>query len=472
MSGNEGGGTGQAPGPSLPSSGDSRGLMKKAGRLVAVAVLAVVLLAAGGLGLWRSAGSDVPPAPLRADAGGSLGELPVVGAGTLLQTIQALQLRLRKYPTDWRSFAELGLAYVQQGRVTADPSYYPKAEGVLRRSLELHGSDNFEADTGMGALAAARHDFSGALDWARRARKINPYNANVYGVMGDAEIELGRYATAFATLQHMVDLRPDLSSYARVSYARELQGDVPGAIAAMRLAVDSAGSADDAAFADYQLGELQFNSGHVAAAARLYLRATQAAPDYFPPQAALAKVAWAGGERSAAIRRYRSVVSRYPSPEYVIALGDLYSIDGDAEEARREYALVGVEERLFRANGVNVDLELALFDADHGRAGAALREARAEWARRHSIHVADALAWALYANGRYSQALPYADRALSLGYRNALFFFHRGMIEMKLGRGRAARGDLSRAVAINPDFSILHAPQARRALATLGGAPR
>ena len=170
-------------------------------------------------------------------------------------------------PTDWQAFASLGLAYVQQARVTADPSYYPKAEGVLERSLGLERNDNFAAMVGMAALAAARHDFAGALRWGEQAQAINPYNGNVYGVIGDAQVELGRYQDAFATFQTMVDTRPGVASYARVSYARELMGDVPGAIKAMVAARDIAGTPADSAWASYQLGELYFNQGDLDDAA-------------------------------------------------------------------------------------------------------------------------------------------------------------------------------------------------------------
>src|SRR6185436_19174759 len=138
-----------------------------------------------------------------------------------------------------------------QARVTADPSYYPKAQGVLRRSLGLERDDNFAAMVGMAALAAARHDFAGALRWGEQAKSINPYNGNVYGVIGDAQVELGRYRDAFATFQTMVDTRPGVASYARVSYARELMGDVPGAVQAMEAARDIAGTPADAAWASY-----------------------------------------------------------------------------------------------------------------------------------------------------------------------------------------------------------------------------
>ena len=174
--------------------------------------------------------------------------------GSLDATIATLQEHLRANPSDWRGLASLGLAYIQQARVTADPSYYPKAEGVLRRSLQIDRTENLDALVGMGALAAARHDFAGALRWGLQAKALNPYNASVYGVIGDAEIELGRYHQAFATFQTMVDTRPDVSSYARVSYARELMGDVPGAIEAMKGAQAFAGSSADAAWAAYQVG--------------------------------------------------------------------------------------------------------------------------------------------------------------------------------------------------------------------------
>jgi len=435
-----------------------------------VVSLAIALLAVGSLGPFGNRphdparGRDV----LGTDPAGSLQGHPVILSGSLQQAIASLQARLRAVPEDWGAWATLGLAYVQQARVSADPSFYPKAEGALRRSLRLHAEGNFEADTGEGALAAARHDFAGALRWGERARSVNPYNGNGYGVVGDARVELGRYDQAFATFQRMVDLEPDLASYARVSYARELQGDVGGAIAAMRLALGAAGTPEDRAFAASQLGDLYFNSGRLDDAERSYREAVAATPEYMPPQAGLARVAWARGDLEGAIRQFADVVSRYPSPEYLIALGDLDTVAGRGADAAEQYATVRVEERLFQAAGVDVDLELALFDADHGNPAHAVEEARAEWNRRHSILVADALAWSLSRAGRADEALPYVRLAGKLGYRSALLAFHAGMIERATGDPAGARRDLRLALDINPHFSILHAVTARRTLAALG----
>jgi tetratricopeptide (TPR) repeat protein len=402
----------------------------------------------------------------------SLPDPVVVQSGSLAQLVSGLQARSRALPNDWNALASLGLAYVQQARVSADPSYYPKAQGALNRSLQLNDSSNFNALVGMAALAAARHDFAGALTWGRKAEAMNPDNGNVHDVIGDALIELGRYPDAFRDLQIAVDTKPDISSYARASYADELQGDVRGAVGIMQLAFQSSGTAQDRAWTLNQLGDLSFNSGHLVQAGESYQRAIQMDPTFVPPHAGLARVLAAQGRTVAAIRDLKWVVARYPLPEYVIALGDLHRSVGQGEEAARQYGLLHAEEQLFRANGVNMDLEIALFDADHRvNLAAGLAAARAEWSRRHSIHVADALGWELFANGRPAEALRYVNLALGLGMRNALFFFHRGMIEWSLGRTMAARRDMAAALSINPSFSILWSKEAARLLAQMGGAP-
>jgi tetratricopeptide (TPR) repeat protein len=442
--------------------------MTRTAKILTVTVLAATLFGVAGIGAFRTLHAETPPAaPVSAPDSTALFAPAGVGLDAIIAQLQA---QLTRSPQDWKSYAYLGLAYVQQARTTADPTYYPKAQGVLETSVRLHPRGNEEALVGLAALAAARHDFSGALRDGERARALDPYDANVYGVIGDAELELGRYPAAFATFQHMVDLKPTLSSYARVSYARELQGDVPGALRAMVFARDVAGTQADVAWSSFQIGELYFNSGRSDLARAAYRRGIQADPNYVPNDAGLAKVAWAQGDVQTAIAGYRRVVQRYPAPEHVIALGDLYASIGETAQARRQYALVRAEERLFRANGVNVDLELSLFDADHGDPAAALAAARAEWGRRHSIHVADAYAWALHANGRDAEAARMSTFAMSLGTRNALFFFHAGMIELRLGHRDAARALLARALDTNPHFSILHAPEAARTLAALGGA--
>ena len=434
-------------------------------RVVAAAGIAVGLFVVGALGPFRAGPSSGDEPPVSQRAGDYLG--PTASAADLDAAIVSLQTRISSQPDDSDSLATLGLAYIQKARVSADPSYYPKAETTLTRSLELEDAGNFAAMLGLGALDLARHEFAEALNWGRRAKQINPDNAQIRGVIGDAYLELGLYAKADRAFQEMVDLRPDLSSYARASYARELRGDVPSAIRFMKLAEGAAGTSNDAAWTSYQLGELYFNSGRYDEASLAYRKGRYLDPSFVSPQVGIAKIAATRGDYERATAILERVTRRQPLAEYVILLGDLYAASGRADEATAQYELVGAIEKLYRSNGVNVDLEQALFDANHGHAERALEVATTEHERRSSVHVADALAWAHYAGGNYSDALRYSKKALRLGTRNALFHFHAGMIATKLGHTGAARRHLSAALGINPHFSFLHAPTAMKTLEEL-----
>lgn len=384
------------------------------------------------------------------------------------ESTETLQGALRADPDDWRSWARLGLAYVEDARVTANPALYPKAQGALERSLELKAEGNASALIGRAALANARHDFAEGLEWGERARSTDGGRAEAHGVIGDSLVELGRYDDAFAAYQQMVDLAPGLASYTRAAYALELQGDVDGARRTLELALGAAVAPKDMAFAHHSLGELAWHSGDIGEARSHYEQSTRLDPAFVPPQAGLARVEAASGDAERAISRWKAVADRSPLPEYVAELADLYLATGRPAEAEQQFALLQAQRALLEANGVNVELELALFSADHGvDLHEGLRAAESEWRRRKSIHVADALAWQLHAHGRHREALEVSDEALRLGTRNALFLFHRGMIHQSLGDERAARADLERAMATNPHFSILHAPAAARALAAV-----
>lgn len=449
--------------------------MRRAGGILAALglgaalVIAVAILAPVTLSPRRGESGIAPTQPPEA------GELlsPATAGGTLKGRIRALQTRLEEDGRrSWRLYASLGLAYLQEARASADPSYYGRAAGVLRRSLDLNRSENLEAMLGMGTLAAARHDFRGALAWGRRAREINPHNPHAWGLIGDALFELGRYEAGRDAYQAMIDRRPDLASYARIAYARELTGDVDGAVEAMRLAAAVAsGSPEDGAWAQYQLGELLFGSGRLDAAQRAYRHGAALAPRHPLPRVGLAKIDAARGDVRRAARRVGEVVSGYPAPEFAILAGDLFRLAGERREARAHYDLVRATQRLLRANGVDTDLEIALFNADHRPgSGRVLKEARSAYASRPSVQAADALAWALYSSGRYRQARAFSREALRLGTREGLFHFHAGMISLRLGDRKRARAHLSNALAMDPYFSWLHAPGARRTLQRLSPA--
>ena len=395
------------------------------------------------------------------------------GEAPLPRTVADLQAHLRDNPGDWQGWAALGLGYVDEARATGNPSLYPKADGAFDKSLSLRPDGNAAALAGRGALANARHDFAAGLRFADEAIGHDGSNAQAAAIRGDALVELGRYEDAFSAYQRAVELAPGLASYTRAAYALDLQGDVAGAARSLELALGDAFTPQDLAFANFSLGELAWNRGDLEGARRHYTRAAGADPTALGPKAGLARAAAASGSVDDAIARWREVVERGPLPEYVAELVNLYQVTGRAAEAQQQLDLLGAQRALLTANGVNGDLELALFSADHRvDLDQGLAAAQAEWVRRKSIHAADALAWQLHAHGRHVEALVLADQALRLGTPSALFHFHRGMIHQAIGDRAAARRDLTRALAINPHFSALHAPAAHEVLAGLDGGAR
>jgi tetratricopeptide (TPR) repeat protein len=428
-----------------------------------VAAIAATVSLLGGI--LRDHGGPAPAAAVRLAGGGGDFRAGFSQGGNTAGLILELQSSLRANAEDERSWALLGLAYQQRARETGDPSYYPRSEGALRDALTLDPKDPL-VYSGLGSLALSRHRFREALSLGRRARELAPYTARSYGVIGDALVELGRYHRAFRAFDRMSALRPSLSSYARVSYARELLGRTRAAVSAMKLAIDAAsGVAEPTAWTHVQLGKLYFNHGRYTAAAREERFALRIFPGYAYGLDALAQSEAALGHIAQAIALERRAVAAIPLPQYVAFLGDLYRVSGHPRLARQQYALIGAIEQLLHANGVRTDLEIALFQVDHGiDLEGALRRARIGHAERPSIDGDDVLAWALARTGRCGEALDYSKRALRLGTLDALKFFHRGTIERCLGHQTAARNWFSRALRLNPQFSVLWSPVARRAL--------
>jgi tetratricopeptide (TPR) repeat protein len=365
------------------------------------------------------------------------------------------------------AYAELGSAYLQKVRENGDAGFYPRAQEAFGLALRRDPGD-LAAVVGQGTLALARHDFRKALTLGRRARRLASEATSPFPVVVDALVELGRYDEAEQALQELVDRKPGLPAYARISYFRELRGDLPGALAAMELAV-SAGAAtpEGLAYVKSLQGTLELNQGRLGRAATAYRAALRAQRAFAPAQAGLARVAAARGRLGEATDRLRRVVDRLPLPEYVVALGEAELAAGRTGQAREDLDLVRAERRLLSVNGVNTDVELALFEADHGDHAAGVELGRRAWEAAPSVRSADALGWALTAAGRPAEGYAFARRALRTGWREPFALYHAGLSARAAGERTEARRLLARLLAQAPRFSALYAPRAQRALEEL-----
>ncbi|MEV8639234.1 tetratricopeptide repeat protein [Streptosporangium sp. NPDC051023] len=424
-------------------------------------------LAVGGA-LFALFGSDGPSGATRTlrDTGMETSR-PTSAPPDLADFITGAEAYLRGHPADARIWADLGGAHVEQARRTGDPAHYARARSAFERSLRL--SPEVDAMIGMGALANARHEFGAARSWGLRARRAAPYRWSLYAVLTDAYTELGRYGKAERALQRMLDGRPDVASLSRAAHLLRLRGQTERARAVLQRTRSMASAPADLALCDFQLGELEWGEGRPREALRAYGQALTADPGHAPSFAGRARAEAALGWTGAAIRDYGAAVAR--DPGFAAELGELYEYLGQPARAAQQYAVFAAEHRLMRAKGVADDLEAGRFAADHGDPGSAVRRLSAEWRRRGSVEVADALGWALHRAGRDAEAAGYAARAERLGDRDALFAYHRGEIERALGHTTSARAHLTRALRINPYFSLQDAPRARQALIELREAP-
>ncbi len=436
--------------------------------LISLGLAVVLFLAAAIVGRGGDDATQQTAEPLaRSDV---LSVAEVANSGDLTATITALQARLERLPADSEAWAALGSAYIQQARITGNPGYYDQASGALARSLEEQPEDNYSALTGQSALAAARHDFASALKLARQSRRINSFSAATEGMLVDALVELGRYREATKAAQRMVDLKPAVPSYTRVSYIFELRGELQGARFAMQEALKVAYSPDDKAFALFQLGELAFNAGDFETAAQHYASGMELAPSFVPLLYGQAKAAAALGDTGQAVSDFQTVVDRLPLPGYLKEYADLLTSLGRDDEAEQQRELITAQQQILEAAGVDLDSELALYAADAGEAETSLQAAERAFAKRKGIFTEDAYAWALHVNGRDRDALPHIRRAQRLGTKSALLAYHQGAIEEALRKDAAAAESYARALDINPYFSPLQAPLARQALSELRAA--
>jgi tetratricopeptide (TPR) repeat protein len=422
-----------------------------------IAIAAAFLAALGILTIVnRTPAPSVPSAAKSLDTGPP--------ARTTDQRIAQLQATIRAGLGGASAYAGLGQAYLQKVRETGDPTFYPKAEKLFD-TAQAREPESIAAITGLGTLALARHQFRLGLSYGEQAHRVGPQTLQPYFVIADAQVELGQYDRAQQTLQRLIDLRPTRASYARVSYFRELHGDLPGAVQAMRLAVSSGGATpENLAYVQTLLGNLEFDRGHLAAAAQDYRTAALSFHQYVPAIAGLARTAAALDHFRSAIDQYRFAVSRLPLPEYITGLGETELAAGHTGQANQDLALIAAEERLLRANGVNTDVDLALFEANHGSPARAVTLARRAWTEAPSVRSADALGWALTRAGHPSAGLHWAHEALRLGSIDPNFLYHAGIAAKNAGRADEGRADLRRALGLNPRFSPLYAPLARRAL--------
>ena len=396
------------------------------------------------------------------------------------RVIHTAQASVALNPKDAAGYAALGAAYFQRARETGDVSDYQLAEESLNKSLDIDSTD-FSADAALETMAEVcmgEHRFADALNYAQKALSLGTGDVSPFAIVGDAYADMGEYdkaADAYSRLNTDATTPSPRSAYARdsrLSYLKFVAGDSAAAIALMKKAVTEGVEAqlpsENLAWLYYELGEFETQAGDPASANEAYLAALNTHPGDYRALAAMGKLRANNGRYADAIEFYQKAIAVVPMPIFVAELGDLYLKTGNKAEAQKQYSLVEYIGLLGHINQVLHNRDLALFYADHDmKLAEALDLAQKELEVRHDVYTWDALAWALYKNGKLTEAASASEKALRFGTRDSLILFHAGVIAEGLGHRDQARTDLSEALQINPRFHVIYASQAMQALAAL-----
>ncbi|MEO5648491.1 MAG: hypothetical protein ABIR03_01055 [Ginsengibacter sp.] len=376
---------------------------------------------------------------------------------------QQLIDNIKSNPNDVKTSIALSTLYIQEARVTGNYIYYDAAALKYINGVLNSQPNNFEALTLKSLLYMSQHHFAEGLQIAEKAQKINPYNALIYGILVDGNVEMGNYKAAVENSDKMNSIRPDLRSYARISYLREIYGDYPGAIEAMKLAVGAGGAGDEPTeWTRIQLARLYENTGDLKSAEMHYMIALEERPGYGYAIAGLGHIAMGNKNYPKAISYYEKAVGSLNDYSIQEQLSQLYRLNGNTKKADSllQKLIEGMNNDATKGEkddriGHYADRELAyayLLNHDYENA---LKHALIEYHRRPlNIDVNETVAWVYYKMKEYNKALPYLQMALKTNSKNPVLLCNAGLMYAYSGKKELAKSTLQEALKNDPNIDV------------------
>lgn len=396
---------------------------------------------------------------------------------TARATADRLKLAIEENPDDKKSMLGLAALYIKEARVSGDYRYYDIAALQQVNRVLKNEPENFEALTYKALIYLSQHHFAEGLEVAGKAKAINPYNAFIYGLLVDANVEMGNYTKAVEYSDSMVSIRPDIRSYSRISYLREIYGDYPGAIEAMKLAVGAGMQGEEGTeWARVQLGRLYENTGDLKSAEMHYTMALNARPDYAYAIAGMARIAAAAREYTKAVNYYLKADSLINDNVFKEELADVYKLAGQNNKSTSVAKAV--------IDNMNKDSKAGLTDDNMGHYSdrelayaylkindndKALTHALAEYNRRpNNIDANETVAWVYYNQNKPQKAIPYMKEALKTNCKNPSLLCHAGLIYAKAGEKAIAKSFLQQALKNNPNIPEEIKKESLQVMQTIG----
>jgi len=246
---------------------------------------------------------------------------------------------LNKDPKDHNARLQLAELFIKEARVTGEHGhYYPAALKLLNKILESGTTDSnilFQTNVTKAGVQLSLHEFKDALATAQNALKLNGTSAQIYGVLVDCYVELGDYDKAVAAADKMISIKPDIRSYSRIAYLREIYGDVDGSIKALSLAIKSGYPGyEETAWAMQTLGELYTRYGKKDLAEKVYNEILQTREDYPFAIAAIGDLRFQEGDIDNATKKIQEAMDIIPEVGYYLQMAHIYKLQEKDEELK------------------------------------------------------------------------------------------------------------------------------------------
>ena len=362
-----------------------------------------------------------------------------------------LSAKIKANPADVKSLTALASIYLQEARITGNYEYYNEAALQTVKTILEKDAANFDALTIKATVLLSQHRFEEALAVGEQLEKSYSYNAYMQGVLVDANVELGNYTAALEAADKMISIRPDIRSYSRIAYLREIYGDIPGAIDAMKLAVTAGAPGDEnTEWCRFQMGRLYEKIGKTKEAEMNYTITLNNRENYPYGLIGMAGIAVTKKDFSKALSLYQqadTLISNHITKE---GIAEVYNLTGETEKAKAMAAAILAHMKTISKAG-NEDLEMAhayIGMEDYNRA---LEFAMKEYKRRPAnIEVNETIAIIYYKQGDYSNALKYIDASLKTNCKNPELLCYAGLIYAKSGDHMKAKEFLQEALSNHP----------------------
>jgi tetratricopeptide (TPR) repeat protein len=370
--------------------------------------------------------------------------------------VAELNKKLEKDPNDTKVRLQIAMIYLSEARITGEhPYYYPAVLRILDGILYLD-PNNFEATTFKASVKMSQHQFAEAKVLAEKAQKINPANAYVYGVLVDANVELGNYEEAVKMSDKMQQLKPSLESYSRASYLREIYGDFKGSIEAMKLAVQAGlPGSEPFCWSKNTLGQLYQTTGMMKEAAQQYEDILVVRPSYAFAERGQAQVLKEAKQYDKALAILEKAAKIMPEFSFHEEMADIYALRGDKEKAAKKYEEVVEMLDQDAKSGHAVDLELCKLYSKTGQFDLALKHGLIEHKNRpKNIDVNHALAWVYFNQKDYKKAQEHVMVAMRTGSQNPELLQEAAKIELALGNNVEGNRLIAQAKKANPKFVL------------------